>query len=297
MHDEDAPDREHEHDPGFDPDAHSQDVQAYDGDEPWDGTDEEPEWVDDPSQRLGPAALAGTFFLGVVTCLVLVLIWGAFTGDDGEGGAADGSTLARDSQQLDTMSAEDDGLGTGASSLQDRSVPTRLSRCASAARTLQDSLDAAQPALDQWAVHVGAMNKLVVGELTLQQATDFWESTRLGAQRNIAAYRDTVETLRRQGVDCPSPALLAPGARALPGCARQVEAQVGVLRAATTSIDTWDEHVRHMDMMRMGTLTPDEATQMWLSMWQEGARDIDAYESAAANAQELDGCSSVGGVG
>jgi hypothetical protein len=296
MHDDDALDREQEHDAGLDPDAPEEYVQAYDGDEPWAATDEEPEWVEEPSQRLGPAALAGTFFLGVVTCLVLVLIWGAFTGGDAEGEATDEGGLARESQQLDTMSSEAEDSGTGASSMDGHSGPTRLSRCASAARNLQDSLDAAQPALDQWAVHVGAMNKLVVGELTLQQATDFWESTRLGAQRNIAAYRDTVETLRRQGVDCPSPALLAPGARALPGCTRQVEAQVGVLRAATTSIDTWDEHVRHMDMMRLGTLTPEEATQMWLSMWQEGARDLDAYESAAGSAQKLDGCSSVGGV-
>jgi hypothetical protein len=31
-------------------------------------------------------------------------------------------------------------------------------------------------------------------------------------------------------------------------------------------------------------------------MWQEGARDLDAYESAAGSAQKLDGCSSAGGV-
>ncbi len=141
------------------------------------------------------------------------------------------------------------------------------------------------------------MNQLVVGEITLQQATDFWERTRLGARRHIAAFRDGVATLRRQGVDCPNPALLAPGARALPACARQVAAQVAVVRAATTSIDTWDQHVEHMDMMRLGSLSPEKATEMWLSMWQDGVRDLDAYDAVARNGRQLDGCDGVGQVG
>jgi len=103
-----------------------------------------------------------------------------------------------------------------------------------------------------------------------------------------------MRTLRMRGVDCPSPALLAPGARALPGCAQQVEAEIGVVRAASTSIDTWDQHVQHMDMMLLGELSPEDATRMWLSMWQQGVRDLDAYKAAARDAAQLDGCALVG---
>ena len=225
-----------------------------------------------------------------------MLIWGAITGEDAEIDATGESSLARDSRQRDAMSADSATPETNGSS-HEHPGRTRLMRCASAARTLQGSLDAAEPALEQWGVHVGAMNKLVVGEITLQQATDFWERTRLGARRHIEAFRDGVATLRRQGVDCPNPSLLAPGARALPGCARQVAAQVAAVRAATTSIDTWDQHVEHMDMMRLGSLSPENATDMWLSMWQDGVRDLDAYDAVARKGRQLDGCDGVDQVG
>jgi hypothetical protein len=45
-----------------------------------------------------------------------------------------------------------------------------------------------------------------------------------------------------------------------------------------------------MDMLRMGTMSPEDATAMWLSMWQRGVRDLDAYRLAARGAQESTGC-------
>ena len=38
-----------------------------------------------------------------------------------------------------------------------------------------------------------------------------------------------------------------------------------------------------MDMLRMGTLSPEKATEMWLAMWRRGVRDLDAYRAAARN--------------
>ena len=38
-----------------------------------------------------------------------------------------------------------------------------------------------------------------------------------------------------------------------------------------------------MDMLRMGMLSPEKATAMWLSMWRRGVRDLDAYRAAARN--------------
>ena len=271
MTDEDDLDREAEQDPWLEADP--------DGDWP-------PE--DEGSSRLGPIALAGTFLLGAVTSLVLVLTWSAFTSDR-EPESSDGAELARSSGLLDSAPGD-----PGSADTTTRPAATRLSRCVRAAQALEGPMGAAQPALDQWAVHIGAMNKLVVGEITLQQASAFWERTRVGAQRKVEDFRDAMAILRRRGVDCPSPELLAPGARALPGCARQVEAEVGLLRTARTAIDMWEHHVHQMDMLRLGEITPEEATQAWLMMWQQGTRDLDAYRAAARQARPLDDCAGVG---
>lgn len=260
------------------------------GHDPWPETDTDGDWTEDePSRNSGPAALVGTFLLGAVTSLVLVLTWSAFTGGDREPESSDGADLAQSSGLLDSAPGD-----PGSADATTRPAPTRLARCASAARTLDGPLAAAQPALDQWAVHIGAMNKLVVGELTLQQATAFWEQTRVGAQQRVEDFREAMGLLRRRGLDCPSPGLLAPGARALPGCARQVEAEVRLLRAAGRSVDMWEHHVHQMDMLRLGQITPEEATQAWLTMWQQGARDLDAYQAAARLVGPLDDCTLVG---
>lgn len=236
-------------------------------------------------------ALAGTFVLGILTSFLLVFTWGAFTDDDPT------SSLPREGERLDPETTVTGSTDADVSDGSGSQATTRLSRCIGSTLALQGPLDKARPALDQWAVHVGAMNKLVVGEITLQQATEFWDRTRLGAQRRIAGFREVMGALRRDGVDCPRADLLAPGARALRACANQVAAEVRVLRAAMTSISTWEEHVHHMDMLRMGELSPEDATRMWLSMWRRGVEDLDHYRSAARMAKSQEGCSLANSTG
>ena len=290
---------------GDDPDAqaaHGDDAEndaEYDAEYDVEGDGGDDEWATDttgeyPGSEQGTASatwrqglLVGVFVSGVVTGLIVVLAWGGFAGSEGEPAATDGADLAQTSELLDT----------GAAATPARSGATRLSRCTRAARSLKDPVEAARPAMKQWGVHVDAMNDLVVGEITLQQATEFWESTRVGAQRKVDGFRDAMATLKRQGLDCPSPEILAPGKRALRPCARQVEAEVSVLRGATTSVETWEEHIRHMDMLRLGDLSPEEATRMWLSMWQSGARDLEAYRAMAREAERFSGCDFVASAG
>jgi hypothetical protein len=138
--------------------------------------------------------------------------------------------------------------------------------------------------MDQWAVHVGAMNKLVAGELTLQQATAFWNQTRVGAQRQIDRFREAMSTLRRHGVDCPPPGLVSPASPALRACAHQVAADVRTVQAARTAIRTWDAHVQHMEMLRMGTMSPARATRLWLSLWHRGVHELEAYHDSMGGA-------------
>jgi len=153
--------------------------------------------------------------------------------------------------------------------------PTGLERCVRAVDVLDVPLAFARPAMDQWAVHVGAMNKLVVGAITLPQATAFWNQTRVGAYRRIARFKDADSEVEQQGVDCPAPRLLgADAAPELVSCARRVAAELQALRNARAAISTWNDHMRDMDQLRAGTLSPTAATKMWLSMWQRGVHEL-----------------------
>jgi len=226
---------------------------------------------------MAPAKLLTlTFLVGTVLGLLGVVLWVSVV-DDG-----DDATLQASSRSV----ADEPGpepRDDDASAPAQQSGDTRAARCSEAAAALEEPLGAARPALRQWDVHVDAMNKLVVGEITLQQATAFWNRTRVGAQRNVDQFRKAWTALERTGVDCPAPGLLGPAPAAVRACSRLVEAELGVARTARTSIGTWDTHVHHMDMLRMGTLSPEKATAMWLSMWRRGVRDLDAYRAAARN--------------
>jgi hypothetical protein len=225
--------------------------------------------------------LVGTFLVGTVLGLLGVIVWVSIDGDGDDAPRQASSSSAADP-------GGEDELGTDPGSDLSPAPPqpvadTRPERCSDAAAALEGPLDAARPALRQWDVHVEAMNQLVVGEITLQQATTFWNQTRVGAQRNVDRFQKAWTALERTGVDCPAPGLLGPAPAAVSSCSRLVEAELGVARTARTSIDTWDTHVQHMDMLRMGVLSPEKATEMWLSMWRRGMRDLDAYRAAARN--------------
>ena len=261
-----------------------------------------------PVPRLAELALVGTFVLGVVTSLLVVLTWGMLSGDDESvpaqadlaraGDPLAGDPLAGDPLDGDTQ----DGLAGGSpgttptgSTQRPDEVASRLARCVDAERTVSQALSAVRPALEQWQVHVEAMNQLVVGEITLQQATSFWNRTRVGARHKVHGFRETMADVRSDGVDCVAPDLLAPDEGDLRACARRVGAEVAVLRAARTSIDTWDRHIEDMDMLRLGQLSPEEATRMWLSMWRQGVRDLEAYRAARQRAHQLPGCAGPSG--
>lgn len=258
-----------------------------------------------PAPRLAELALVGTFVLGVVTSLLVVLTWGMLSGDDEPvpaqadlaraGDPLAGDPLDGDTQDGGSLTGGSPGsTPTGSTQGPDQAV-SRLARCVDAERTVSQALSAVGPALEQWQVHVDAMNQLVVGEITLQQATSFWNRTRVGARHKVEAFRDTMADVRRDGVDCVAPDLLAPDEGDLRACARRVGADVAVLRAARTSIDTWDRHIEDMDMLRLGQLSPEVATRMWLSMWRQGVRDLEAYRAARQRAHQLPGCAGPGG--
>jgi hypothetical protein len=172
---------------------------------------------------------------------------------------------------------------------------SRLQRCIVAADDVERPLRLARPALDQWEVHVGAMNKLVVGEITLQQATAFWNQTRVGAYHRIGRFEDAEADLKRRGVDCPAPGMFGPGSSpVLLACEQHVAAELRALDRARTAIMTWDHHMHAMEQLRTGKLSPAAATQMWLTMWQRGVHELEEFRVAARAERHVGACNGPG---
>lgn len=153
--------------------------------------------------------------------------------------------------------------------------PASLAQCRTAWRAVQEVLEAAEPSMQQWEVHIAAMNKLVAGKITLAQATAFWEQTRVDARRRYDAFASSDRRL--------DPPRCAPaeesdsGAETLTACAGAVAAAERTLHAARTSLARWSRHITDMNRMRNGTLSPTMAQRMWLSTWREGVAELRVY--------------------
>jgi hypothetical protein len=160
-----------------------------------------------------------------------------------------------------------------------------LDRCQDVYDAQSEPIRAAEVALDQWEVHIGAMNKLVVGAITLQQARQYWNQTRVGAARDLERFATAAERYHERTARCPSPDGSADVTSELSDCHRAVVARDRALRLATVALGTWEEHVHHMEMLRRGEMTPTEATQLWLQSWQQGDREVRDYRAAARAAE------------
>lgn len=156
-------------------------------------------------------------------------------------------------------------------------------------------LEAAAVAMGQWEVHIGAMNQLVLGVISLDQATQFWNQTRDGARSHLRAYRAATARLRQPSTLCPAP---PSGSGAGPvssvsktgkilRCERAVAARFQVLRSAGVALDTWGMHVMHMEMLRTGQMSPHRAEVLWLHSWHEGQKEVVAYHAAIRGARGL----------
>jgi hypothetical protein len=237
--------------------------------------------IDEPADK-SATTTAPAFAIGlIVGAVILGLVWVA-------------ATLVQDDPEppSSSLGAPLVSASPGPSSATEPEVVrrTRQERCLSAAGRLETALDSVGPAMDQWRVHVGAMNKLVVGEITLQQASDFWDRTRVGAQRRLASVDEAAGPLRRRGLDCPTPSRLGRASPEVVRCAGRVAAEEQAWNAAQRALETWSQHVKDMDMLKMGHLSPQDATRMWLASWKRGVREIDDYRGAAAAARRAKPC-------
>jgi hypothetical protein len=157
----------------------------------------------------------------------------------------------------------------------------------------QAPLSAADVSLAQFDKHIDAMNLLVAGKITLSVATTFWDETRVGATQNAAAFRRADKELRANGGSCPTldPAVsdAAPYGQvvALKSCSSAITARHAALVRARTAVSTWEHHIHDMEMLRMGHITPAQATAAWQRNWKTGEKELTAYEKALAKAKKI----------
>jgi hypothetical protein len=161
--------------------------------------------------------------------------------------------------------------------------PSQRELCREADAKLTGQLQAAAPALDQWEIHVAAMNKLVTGEITRAQAGAFWSQSKVDASRNLARFDSAARRASSAETDCPAPGSVAQASTGLRSCATYVAQQRRALEAAGIVLRTWKAHIRDMAMEDMGHLSAAAATERWLANWQRGIRELRAYRAAEAS--------------
>jgi hypothetical protein len=151
-----------------------------------------------------------------------------------------------------------------------------LAQCGVAWHALRKDLAAARPSMDQWKTHIDVMNDLVDGRITLDQASAFWEQTRVDARR---LYDEFAAVDRHTDASsCSAAAHPGPATHRLNVCARGVAAARRTLRAARTTLARWSDHIDDMNRLRDGMLSPTMAQQMWLSTWRQGAVELEIYD-------------------
>lgn len=190
--------------------------------------------------------------------------------DDAIDAAASGDATSDDA-------ASDDGQ---------TAVTAAVESCRAQHAAQTPALHAAERSLQQWRTHVEAMNKLVAGEITLDQASTFWEQTRVGAADRVQRFSTDDGAYRDSDSSCPWVTdELRPGdAPALQQCRQATAARDDQLAAARVAVATWGHHVHDMERLRAGTLSPERATQLWLRSWRKGVDELDAYTATARTA-------------
>jgi hypothetical protein len=167
---------------------------------------------------------------------------------------------------------------------QQPEVESAVADCRSRWQQQRQPLEAAQSSMHQWRVHIKAMDELVSGNISLAQATTFWNQTREGAMHRIMRFEQAESRYKRMAPACSTNSLQQAADTTIPvggrDCMRAAVAGDRVLAAAKTAITTWQHHVHDMEMLRNGHLTAAQATQMWHMNWHMGQRQLDEYRHA-----------------
>ena len=118
-----------------------------------------------------------------------------------------------------------------------------------------------------------------------------WDRTRIGAGHKAHEFRRQDAALRESGLRCTLLAGLdaasSHAGHELLRCRSAADALTDTLAAARTAEGTWVKHIRDMNALRAGEITPEMATAMWIQHWHVGARELEAYDRTVAGASSV----------
>jgi Mrp family chromosome partitioning ATPase len=212
---------------------------------------------------------AGVIASVLAVGLVISAVWWA---------SYDGTSSANDQAQAANTSP---AAISPSQSSQD-AIAAAADKCHSTWQAQAEPLGAAAKSIDQWQVHVSAMNQLVAGKITLDQANAFWNKTRKHAAHNVRRFQRADQAYTGGDHSCPMVMTAANNEgslTALSDCRREIAQREDVLKAARAAIATWHDHVMDMNMMRNGSMSPTRALQLWNKYWKLGVSELKDYRS------------------
>jgi Mrp family chromosome partitioning ATPase len=239
--------------------------------------------------RTAPGKLASAAPLGAVrrrpwasviaTTLAVALLvsttwW--LSGDDNTQ-AQDGSAASDTSQAANAPPGQAAAAPPGQAA-----VAEAMDECRSTRDAQKAPLKTAKKSMRQWQVHITAMNQLVAGKITLDQANRFWEQTRLQAAHKVHRFHHADRAYQDGQHSCPlviTAANTEANQHALSACHHNIAQRNDTLRAARVAIDSWHHHVMDMNSLRAGTLSPARAIQLWNKYWKQGVEELHHYRT------------------
>jgi len=211
-------------------------------------------------------------------------------GQRDSGAPATGASLRVPTSHLPAVTTGATPSGTPG---RDTDVAAVAETCRLANLRQQAPLSAADVSLAQFDKHIDAMNLLVAGKISLAVATTFWDETRVGATQNVTAFHQADTEYLANRTACPTldPAVAdsAPYGQvvAITSCSRAIAQRQAALARARLAVRTWEHHVHDMEMLRMGHLTPAQATAAWRKNWKTGEKQLRDYDAAATKAKRM----------
>jgi hypothetical protein len=161
------------------------------------------------------------------------------------------------------------------------SSPRALARCAASFQNQLAAVEAANVSLDQWKMHIRAIDEVVAGHLTLRQAQSLWTRTRKGALHKADTFQALADEAS-QG-DCPTGTSAPARLRA---CQRAGRAYGKAVAAAEDTTHVWEMHIKQMEDLPADTITRQQ-THMWRDMWKTGQQLLATYRRDLRRAQQL----------
>ena len=231
-------------------------------------------------------------WLALVVTLVALFTFGASVYASGGRDSAP-RTAAADVKPADASPSAGHKAAAAHPDTADTAFRRALASCRQASTTQARDLKAAQASLDRWKTHIRAMNQLVAGKITPEQAKAFWTASRTGAAQEVARFEAVDKQTRGVSTECSAPPGLddhSAHLTQLAACRQAADAQEAELNSGRTAITTWRHHIRDMELLRAGKISPFVGLMRWNKNWKKGDAELQHYREMRKTAMSMAPC-------